>query len=66
MDIECPWPEGFSLVEGFPCGARYIDIESDEHTLAFVPLDILYNRMMYFWKMSDAERLDLTLRSMGR
>jgi len=59
MDVECPWPEGPSLVEGFPCGARYVDIESDEHTLTFVPLNILYDRMMYFWKMSDAGRLGL-------
>ena len=59
MGVECPWPEGSSLVEGFPCGARYVDIENDEHTLTFVPLNILYSRMMYFWKMSDAERLGL-------
>ncbi len=61
MSVECPWPGGPHRVECFPCGVRYIDIESDKQILTFVPSNLLFSRLMYFWGMSDAEKLGLSI-----
>lgn len=61
MSVECPWPEGPHKVECFPCGIRYIDVESDEHILTLAPCELLLRGLMYFWKMSDAEKLGLSI-----
>ncbi len=49
----------------FPCGARYIDIESDEHILTFMPCNLLFSKLMHFWGMSDAKKLGLSIEING-